>query len=66
MNLAKVSANGQVTIPVEIRNKLLVKGGDKILFIEQDGEIVIRNASSTAIVRTSDAAGETPQDSLGR
>lgn len=66
MNLAKVSANGQVTIPVEIRKKLQVKGGDKILFIEQDGEIVIRNASSTAIVRTSDAVGETIESSFGR
>lgn len=66
MNLAKVSANGQVTIPVEIRKKLQVKGGDKILFIEQDGEIVIRNASSTAIVRASDAVGETIESSFGR
>lgn len=62
MELAKVSANGQVTIPVEIRKKLQVKSGDKILFIEQDGEIVIRNASSTAIVRTQDAS----QGSFGR
>lgn len=51
MDLAKVSANGQVTIPVEIRRKLNLKEGDKLLFIEQDGEIIIRNASATAIVR---------------
>ena len=66
MNLAKVSANGQVTIPVEIRKKLQVKGGDKILFIEQDGEIVIRNASATAIVRTPDASGGMPQSLSGK
>ena len=51
MNLAKVSANGQVTVPVEIRKKLQLKEGDKLLFIERDGEIVINNASATAIVR---------------
>ncbi len=51
MNLAKVSANGQVTVPVEIRRKLNLKEGDKLLFIEQDGAIIIRNASDTAIVR---------------
>jgi AbrB family looped-hinge helix DNA binding protein len=34
MNLAKVSANGQVTVPVEIRKKLGVKDGDKIIFTE--------------------------------
>ena len=51
MNLAKVSANGQVTVPVDIRKKLHLKEGDKLLFIERDGEIVINNASATAIVR---------------
>jgi len=51
MNLAKVSTNGQVTVPVEIRRKLNLKEGDKILFFERSGgEIVINNASATAIV----------------
>jgi AbrB family looped-hinge helix DNA binding protein len=46
MNLAKVSANGQVTVPVEIRRKLDLKEGDKILFFERsNGEVVINNAS---------------------
>ena len=50
MNLAKVSANGQITVPVEIRRLLGLKSGDKILFFQkQDGEVVISNASSTAI-----------------
>ena len=50
MNLAKISANGQITVPVEIRRKLGLKSGDKILFIQnQDGEIVVSNASSAAI-----------------
>ena len=35
MNLAKISANGQITVPVEIRRLL--------------GEIVMSNASSQAI-----------------
>ena len=51
MNLAKVSANGQVTVPVEIRRKLNLKEGDKILFFERsNGEVVINNASATAIL----------------
>ncbi|MDR1802036.1 MAG: AbrB/MazE/SpoVT family DNA-binding domain-containing protein [Treponema sp.] len=51
MNLAKVSANGQVTVPVEIRRKLNLKEGDKILFFERDnGEVVINNAFATAII----------------
>ncbi|CAK7066588.1 MAG: hypothetical protein DELT_01663 [Desulfovibrio sp.] len=55
MNLAKVSANGQVTVPVEIRRRLQLKEGDKLLFIERDGQIVIDNASATAILRAQDA-----------
>ena len=56
MNLAKISANGQVTIPIEIRRKLLLKEGDKILFIEREnGEIVIDNASATAIIKAQKA-----------
>ncbi len=50
MNLAKVSSNGQITLPVEIRRLLGLKSGDKILFIQnQNGEIVIDNASMRAI-----------------
>lgn len=35
MELAKVTAKGQVTIPIEIRKKLGIKNGDKILFVEE-------------------------------
>jgi len=56
MNLARVSANGQVTVPVEIRRKLNLKEGDKILFFERDdGEVVINNASITAIINAQKA-----------
>ena len=33
MELAKVTSKGQVTIPIEIRKKLGIKNGDKVLFI---------------------------------
>ena len=50
MNLAKVSANGQITVPVEIRRLLGLKSGDKILFFQnQRGEIIVSNASAAAI-----------------
>lgn len=50
MNLAKISSNGQITVPVEIRRQLGLKSGDKILFLQKpDGEIVISNASAQAI-----------------
>jgi AbrB family looped-hinge helix DNA binding protein len=62
MNLAKVSANGQVTVPVEIRRRLQLKEGDKLLFIEQGGEIIVRNASATAIVRAQEAFAGAAKD----
>ncbi len=50
MNLAKISSNGQITVPVEIRRQLGLKSGDKILFFQnKNGEIVLSNASAQAI-----------------
>ena len=50
MNLARVSVNGQITVPIEIRRKLKVKDGDKLLFLEnKNGEIIIQNSSIIAI-----------------
>ena len=50
MNLAKLTAAGQITVPAEIRRLLRLKTGDKILFVLNDkGEVVIDNASVNAI-----------------
>ena len=50
MNLARVSANGQITVPVEIRRELKLKEGDKVVFFKKDnGEIVVNNTSLVAI-----------------
>jgi len=50
MNLARVSANGQITVPVEIRRELKLKEGDKVAFLKKDnGEIVVNNTSLVAI-----------------
>ena len=56
MNLAKLSANGQITVPVEVRRRLGLKSGDKILFFQnEEGEIVLSNASATAIRKAQNA-----------
>lgn len=56
MNLAKISANGQITVPIEIRRLLKLKTGDKILFYQkQDGDIVLSNASAKAILNAQNA-----------
>lgn len=59
MELAKVTSKGQVTIPVEIRRKLGIKSGDKVLFMEESGRIYIMNSSMDALRETQRAfAGE--------
>lgn len=56
MNLAKISANGQITVPAEIRRLLGLKSGDKILFFQKpNGEVVINNASAQAICKAQKA-----------
>ncbi|KFD40752.1 regulator [Peptococcaceae bacterium SCADC1_2_3] len=58
MNLAKVSPNGQITVPVEIRRKLNIKEGDKIIFLEKpNGEIVLQNSSVIAILQAQGKLG---------
>lgn len=49
MELAKVTSKGQVTIPIEIRKKLGVKNGDKVLFVEEAGRIYMMNSSMDAL-----------------
>ncbi len=59
MELAKVTSKGQITIPIEIRRKLGVKEGDKILFVEDRGRIVVMNSSMEALRKAQeDFAGE--------
>ncbi len=60
MNLAKISANGQLTLPVEIRRLLGVEAGDKVLFYEKEnGEIVVSSASAQNVRK---AQNESKQD----
>ena len=47
MDLAKVMAKGQVTIPINVRKKLNLEG-DKLVFIEKDGNMVIANSAITS------------------
>jgi AbrB family looped-hinge helix DNA binding protein len=59
MELAKITTRGQITIPAEIRKKLGVKDGDKVIFLEENGRIIMENAAMIALRNTQEAfAGE--------
>lgn len=49
MVLAKITTCGQITIPAEIRKKLGVRDGDKVIFIEENGRIIMENAAMIAL-----------------
>lgn len=52
MNLAKLSANGQITVPAEVRRRLHLVPGDKVLFLERpNGEVVVAKAGLTALAQ---------------
>ena len=56
MNLAKLSANGQITVPIEICRALNLKEGDKLLFFKREnGDIVVNNVSINALNKAQEA-----------
>ena len=44
--LATVTSKGQVTIPVEVRDSLGLQHGDKVAFVIEDRQVVLRRAGS--------------------
>jgi len=58
MNLAKLSANGQITVPAEVRRRLHLVPGDKVLFVEKpNGEVVVTKAGLVALAPVQAAFG---------
>jgi AbrB family looped-hinge helix DNA binding protein len=49
MEVARVTSKGQVTIPRDIRTKMNIKRGDKILFFEDNGKCFFQNSALIAI-----------------
>ncbi|GHU82495.1 AbrB family transcriptional regulator [Spirochaetia bacterium] len=49
MEIAKVTSKGQITIPQDIRKKMALKTGDKIIFFEENGKIYFQNSASVAL-----------------
>ena len=49
MELAKITSKGQITLPITIRRELNLKEGDKVAFIEKDGNYILVNPVSLAI-----------------
>lgn len=55
MELAKITAKGQITIPIQVRRKLNLKDGDKVVFMEQNGKIIVENSTRVALTEAQEA-----------
>ncbi|OUZ08589.1 regulator [Aeromicrobium sp. PE09-221] len=63
MNLAKLSANGQITVPAEVRRRLRLMPGDKVLFVEKpNGEVVVANAALAALAGAQETFADAAED----
>jgi len=49
MELAKITAKGQITIPIQVRKMLGVKDGDKVVFLNEGSKIIIENSTRLAL-----------------
>ncbi|MCL2411646.1 MAG: AbrB/MazE/SpoVT family DNA-binding domain-containing protein [Treponema sp.] len=49
MEVARVTSKGQITIPRDIRAKMNIKRGDKIVFLEDNGKYFLQNSALISI-----------------
>ena len=49
MELAKVTSKGQITIPRDIRKKMNLQTGDKIIFFEENNRFFLQNTNSLVL-----------------
>ena len=48
-DIIKVSSKGQIIIPREVRKKLGMQGGEKLLVLTRDGDILLRKTTQASI-----------------
>jgi len=66
MDVATISRNGQITLPADVRSRLGVGPGDKVVFVENEqGDTVLVRPNVTALLRAQRAfAGAAAQAGL--
>jgi len=65
MEMAKVTSNGQITIPADIRRRLDLKDGDKVLFLVSNDGVLMLNSSVVALRQLqTDMGGEAEKAGL--
>ncbi|MEM3172018.1 MAG: AbrB/MazE/SpoVT family DNA-binding domain-containing protein [Candidatus Nitrosotenuis sp.] len=49
MSVGSVTTKGQITIPKEVRERLNLKEGDRVVFVIESGQATMRKASGEKI-----------------
>ena len=55
MELAKITSNGQITLPINIRRSLKLSDGDKVAFVLKDGQYMLINPTKMAFQNAQNA-----------
>jgi antitoxin PrlF len=61
-DVIKVSAKGQIVIPREVRKKIGVKSGEKLLVLTCNGDIVLRKTKDPSVEELSRRIGKVVKD----
>jgi len=61
-DIIKVSPKGQIVIPKEIREKLGVRSGEKLLVLTKDGDILLRKAKEASIQEIAESIGKVAKE----
>ena len=48
-DIIKVSSKGQIVIPRDVRKKLGMRGGEKLLVLTCDGDILLRKTENSSL-----------------
>lgn len=72
MDVATISSNGQITLPVDVRRRLGVAAGDQVVFVDnEEGDIVVVRPAAAALLQAqrafrgaAEAAGLAKEDDL--
>jgi AbrB family looped-hinge helix DNA binding protein len=54
MDIAKVSLRGQLVLPTDVRKRLNLKEGDKVVFFVENGRVVVENATMLSVRKAQD------------
>jgi len=61
-DVIRVSSKGQIVIPREIRKKLGMKSGEKLLVLTRDGDLLLRKTKETSVEEIGSKLGKVTEE----